>query len=142
MSASDWAMEAAAEAMAEAEELERVDELAERIVGEMLQVALGVAVKLNWGPNEGANVRRVLDQLLWKLGFEPEPQPYRKRALSAATRRQILERDAYRCQWPGCGSWLDLTVDHIHPEIDGGSDDPANLQTLCRPHNSEKGVKL
>lgn len=45
-------------------------EVAEQIVVELIDVALGVAVKLGWGPDEGANIRRILDQRLIKHGFE------------------------------------------------------------------------
>ena len=34
-----------------------------------------------------------------------------------------------------CGSRLFLSIDHIQPRWAGGSDNPANLQVLCRNHN-------
>ena len=52
---------------------------------------------------------------------------------------QIIERDGYVCKHSGCGQTEYLTVDHIVPISKGGSDDIANLQFLCRPHNSSKG---
>ena len=107
--------------------------------------ALRLAADLDWGPPVGpvSTVRSMVDNLGSSL-FPSADQAakYRKRALSAAVRRQVLERDAYRCQWPACGSWVDLTVDHIIPEVEGGTDDLGNLQTLCRPHNSEKGMRV
>lgn len=39
-----------------------------------------------------------------------------------------------------CGATGDLTVDHIVPVSAGGTNDPANLQVLCRPCNSRKGA--
>ena len=45
-------------------------------------------------------------------------------------RAAILERDGYRCV--KCGKAGRLEVDHIEPVESGGTDDPANLQTLCR----------
>jgi hypothetical protein len=119
---------------------------AEKLIEKRLTEALQIAVSLDWtvgSGDEARNVRDMLDDLIQKyLPRLDDPPQYRKRALSAAIRRQVLERDAYRCQWPACGSWVDLTVDHIVPEVQGGTADLDNLQTLCRPHNSEKGVKV
>lgn len=39
-----------------------------------------------------------------------------------------------------CGS-TEITKDHIVPLADGGTNDIGNLQPLCRPCNSSKGVK-
>jgi 5-methylcytosine-specific restriction protein A len=41
-------------------------------------------------------------------------------------RENILARDGYRCQL--CGA---PAVDHVVRVIDGGSDDPGNLRSLC-----------
>ena len=40
-----------------------------------------------------------------------------------------------------CGSTDDLTVDHIIPKARGGTDEPENLATRCRTHNSSKGAQ-
>jgi hypothetical protein len=42
----------------------------------------------------------------------------------------VMERDGRRCQYPGCGTTEDLTIDHkIIPWSEGGSStDPENLQ--------------
>jgi len=47
----------------------------------------------------------------------------------------------HRCAFPGCEEIHDLTVDHIRPLSRGGDDGLANLQFLCRSHNSAKGDK-
>lgn len=55
-------------------------------------------------------------------------------------RLQILRRDAYTCQYhlrqgivhPG------RIVDHIVNKAAGGTDDPANLETICDEWNREK----
>jgi hypothetical protein len=72
----------------------------------------------------------------------PPPSPPKKQAIPHWLAKQVMERDAYRCQEPGCGSWHDLTVDHIIPESHGGPTTLDNLQTLCRPHNSSKGARI
>jgi 5-methylcytosine-specific restriction protein A len=50
---------------------------------------------------------------------------------------QILFRDRQRCRI--CGG-VAVTVDHIRPKSLGGSDDPANLRSLCgRCHADRHG---
>lgn len=72
--------------------------------------------------------------------FEPRSREPRakKRRISNSTRKRIFERDGYRCV--RCGSWIDLTIDHKIPESRGGTDEDANLQTMCRPCNTSKGT--
>jgi len=65
---------------------------------------------------------------------------YHKRKISPMVRREVFERDDYKCC--ACGSREDITIDHIYPESKGGSSDPSNLQTLCRVCNSKKGDAL
>lgn len=55
-------------------------------------------------------------------------------------RISIFERDNWKCLT--CDTDSDLTLDHIYPVALGGSDDPSNLQTLCRSCNSKKGVSV
>lgn len=40
-----------------------------------------------------------------------------------------------------CGDDFKLAVDHVVPTSRGGSDDPSNLQPLCKRCNSGKGAK-
>ena len=61
---------------------------------------------------------------------------YRKKPIGASLRTKILERDGYRCR--KCGSWENLHVDHVLPERLGGTNEPQNLQTLCRTCNLKK----
>ena len=65
---------------------------------------------------------------------------YRKKTITRLIRKQVFERDAYRCKH--CETHFDLTVDHIIPESKGGTLSLSNLQTLCRSCNSSKGVKV
>lgn len=68
------------------------------------------------------------------------PSAYRKAKLGQRLRKQVFERDAYRCRL--CGSHLDLHVDHIFPESKGGRTELSNLQTLCAPCNTKKGASI
>jgi 5-methylcytosine-specific restriction endonuclease McrA len=61
-------------------------------------------------------------------------------AIPDAVRQFVYDRDGRRCLH--CGTARALSLDHIHPYSLGGSDEPDNLQTLCRPCNSRKGAKV
>ena len=55
----------------------------------------------------------------------------------AALRRQIFDRDGWRCR--SCGRPGALECDHVVPIDRGGAVlDPANLQTLCRSCHIDK----
>jgi 5-methylcytosine-specific restriction endonuclease McrA len=51
-------------------------------------------------------------------------------------RRQVFERDEYRCV--DCGAEDDLQCDHVMPVSRGGDTTFDNLQTLCCPCNARK----
>ncbi len=56
---------------------------------------------------------------------------------------QVWSNPVIRCQADGCA--IDnpdlLTVDHIVPRYQGGSDEISNLQPMCIHHNSSKGAR-
>lgn len=67
----------------------------------------------------------------------------------------VAERDGYRCQNCGVGAIIvlgsdsepkldtsHLTIDHIRPLADGGTNDLSNLQVLCRDCNLKKNRKV
>lgn len=56
--------------------------------------------------------------------------------------KEVFAKDGFKCV--KCGETSGLTLDHIIPRSDGGSDELANLQTLCLSCNGKKGnyVKL
>lgn len=61
--------------------------------------------------------------------------PFRK---IEPTRRNILKRDDFRCQY--CGKkGIELTLDHIIPKSRGGLDVWDNLVTACHRCNNKKG---
>lgn len=64
---------------------------------------------------------------------------YQKRVISKKLKAIILQKDNYACVI--CKRTEDLCVDHVIPEIEGGSDEIDNLQTLCRSCNSKKGTR-
>jgi hypothetical protein len=73
-----------------------------------------------------------------------KPTPSRLRVQARAhipedVRWEVWERDGFSCVH--CHKRRFLTLDHIIPVSKGGSDDPSNLQTLCRTCNSRKGAR-
>lgn len=62
-----------------------------------------------------------------------------RRSLSNGVRARVFERDGFRCRRCGRGPQeCPLVVDHIVPVVKGGSNDEANLQTLCADCNAGK----
>lgn len=53
------------------------------------------------------------------------------------TKRNILRRDYYECQY--CGSEEHLTLDHVQPKSRGGLDTWTNLVACCKKCNIAKG---
>lgn len=80
-----------------------------------------------WHWSRGRRLRRV-----------DGPNRVRKK-IPAETRCEVYARDDHRCRH--CGATENLSLDHIKPWSLGGSDEPDNLQTLCRSCNSRKGAK-
>ncbi len=61
----------------------------------------------------------------------------------AVTRRGILSRDNYTCQY--CGHSLpsaELTLDHVLPRCRGGKTTWENVVAACKPCNHRKGDRL
>ncbi|KAG2487346.1 hypothetical protein HYH03_014061 [Edaphochlamys debaryana] len=54
----------------------------------------------------------------------------------ACTRRNIMVRDGFCCQY--CGSRRELTIDHVHPVSKGGKETWENLVTACMRCNQKK----
>lgn len=75
-------------------------------------------------------------------GNGPDRKPSRpgKRRIGNSLRTAVYERDDYACVV--CGVRRNLSCDHIVPESQGGPTTFENLQTMCRPCNIRKGVKL
>ena len=64
----------------------------------------------------------------------------KKRKIPRHRCMHVFYRDGFSCKH--CGSKEDLTIDHIYPEVHGGTDYCENLQTLCRRCNSVKGDSI
>jgi len=65
-----------------------------------------------------------------------------RRLFLPLTRRTVLSRDGYTCQY--CGAQpvkSQLTVDHLVPRSRGGETDWKNVVTACVPCNQRKGQR-
>ncbi|RMH00794.1 MAG: HNH endonuclease [Chloroflexi bacterium] len=62
----------------------------------------------------------------------------RPRPRVALSKREILRRDNYTCQYCGRKSSL-LTIDHVIPRNQGGQHTWTNLVAACAPCNRRKG---
>ena len=60
-----------------------------------------------------------------------EPGRPNRATIPPRVRRAVLARDRHRCATPGCGADAFLEVHHVVPRSRGGSNQAANLVTLC-----------
>jgi 5-methylcytosine-specific restriction endonuclease McrA len=58
------------------------------------------------------------------------------------TRKAVLARDAWTCQYCGRESHAGLTVDHVIPRSRGGESVWENIVASCGPCNRKKGDRL
>lgn len=58
----------------------------------------------------------------------------------SVSRRELLKRDKYQCQY--CGSRKQLTIDHVIPRSLGGNHSWDNVVIACVGCNSRKGDSL
>ncbi len=61
-------------------------------------------------------------------------------SLTPNKKQKIKQKNDLACQ--GCGSVANLTIDHIIPRAQGGTDDESNLTVLCGQCNLTKGFHL
>jgi 5-methylcytosine-specific restriction protein A len=83
----------------------------------------------------------LINELNRTLALEEERASYRSRrnGLSQAVRLKCLERDGYTCV--SCNGKDNLEVDHIKEVIDGGGNEPENLQSLCKKCHAKKSIQ-
>lgn len=70
---------------------------------------------------------------------ELNARPKAKAIIPDYLRWNVWCRDNFTCRH--CSRRDRLTVDHVIPESRGGETVLSNLQTLCRPCNSRKGIR-
>lgn len=90
--------------------------------------------QMKWEPSKYAAER--MDLHPWSvLRQRPRSSTPRQR-LSHGKVMRVFARDGFQCII--CGSRNDLTVDHIYPLYRGGTNDEANLATMCSTDNGAK----
>ena len=65
-------------------------------------------------------------------------KPNKRKPIPKSVREAVFKRDNYCCV--KCGSTKNLEVDHKVSLANGGTNEMANLQTLCQDCNRRKGV--
>ena len=63
--------------------------------------------------------------------------PIQKIMANKPSRNLIYKRDNHTCQY--CGSYKNLTIDHVIPRSRGGKDTWDNMVAACMPCNTHKG---
>ncbi|HMV27248.1 MAG TPA: HNH endonuclease [bacterium] len=87
---------------------------------------------------EGRSIRSVSHEYPFPSIVRLMSFVYKKRKGIMLSRKNILKRDNYQCQY--CGTRSDaMTVDHILPKVRGGKDAWENLVTACITCNNKKG---
>ena len=95
---------------------------------------------LEWEPKTADHPAQVRDGVV--PPFHPRQRP--KRPIPLRIRYSILLRDRFTCQLcgksPSSSPGLEVDVDHIKSEADGGTLEPSNLRCLCNLCNLGKGA--
>lgn len=71
-----------------------------------------------------------------RMIYKTKEKPFKRYSISLKQRYTILLRDGFKCK--ACGSKEYLEIDHIIPIGHGGTNEPDNLQVLCRECNYGK----
>jgi len=87
---------------------------------------------------EGKAIRSVMRNFPYPSIVRLSAFVHRHRKGIMLSRKNILKRDAYQCQY--CGTKKEpMTVDHIVPKVHGGKDTWENMVTACIKCNNKKG---
>lgn len=120
-------------------------------IDQAIRLYLGVICDYRYETDSYSSVEiakcRIADALLVSLEYPTSPSEPRTtkravegpfyRSVSFSNRLTVFRRDNYQCVM--CKTEKDLTIDHVIPKSKGGTNEPENLQVLCRRCNAIKG---
>lgn len=94
----------------------------------------GKTFKVKSRDKDGTWIEKILSmpsviRLLQKVEFKKKPISF--------TRRRVFIRDKFTCQYCGANS-VKMTIDHIHPQAQGGRSTWENCVAACIPCNKVK----
>lgn len=93
---------------------------------------------------------QALDYLL-DLGFEEYENSLsvRKRTrgtkgrnIPAGLSKEVFQRANSACEFPACGDFHSLEVEHVKPWALGGTHELSNLKLYCKTHNQRAAIKM
>lgn len=120
----------------------RIEAEAEKSVQECAkQLAKNSKHIAHWGDGNCGYIFEIVVNALHDAGLykhqQSQPKKTKNQPVGGSLRTMVFERDMYRCKC--CGTHKNLSIDHIIPQVKGGSNELNNLQTLCRACNTQKG---
>jgi hypothetical protein len=84
---------------------------------------------------EPIDSKQVEQPSLWKTEADAEKE-FETNPVYNQVRQLVLERDGWKCTYPGCGARTNLHVHHIVFRSRGGGDEPWNLTVVCNFHHN------
>ena len=83
---------------------------------------------------------RLIDVMLITRSNERRIRPTKRVTWRKGLKQELMKRQDKTCVYCGYRRIArSLDIDHMIPVVDGGSNDPSNLQVICRPCNQRKG---
>jgi 5-methylcytosine-specific restriction endonuclease McrA len=84
---------------------------------------------------EAIDTSKIETESLWDTERDAE-KDFETNPRYNAVRHFVLERDGWKCTYPGCGARANLHVHHIVFRSRGGGDAPWNLTVVCNFHHN------
>ncbi len=109
-------------------------------LGALVAIKEDIRCTFNYQLKTKEEVELKVDKLYRNWISKQKKKIFTRGGVNKDLRKLVFERDNYACQI--CGSKEELTIDHIIPFSKGGSNNPDNLQTLCKTCNIKKHAKF